>query len=81
MFCGSSYRNVAVQPLMNAVVDYLPSPNDRFYDFVQAYASNQDLCALAFKIQNDTQRGPLTFMRIYSGQIETVYSSINRFQS
>ncbi len=72
MLCGSSYRNVGVQPLMDAIVNYLPSPADRNYEFVQAYAANRDLFSLAFKIQNDVQRGPLTFVRIYSGQIESV---------
>lgn len=57
---------------MDAIVNYLPSPADRSYDFVKAYAANHDLCSLAFKIQNDAQRGPLTFVRIYSGHIETV---------
>lgn len=57
---------------MDAIVNYLPSPADRSYDFVQAYAANRDLCSLVFKIQNDPQRGPLTFVRIYSGHIEAV---------
>lgn len=72
MLCGSSYRNMGVQPLMDAIVHYLPSPSDRNYHFVTAYAANHDLCGLAFKIQNDVQRGPLTFVRIYSGEITTV---------
>lgn len=72
VLCGSSYRNVGVQPLLDAITNYLPSPADRSYDFVQSYAANNDLCSLAFKIQNDVQRGPLTYVRIYSGRIETV---------
>lgn len=72
VLCGSSYRNVGVQPLLDAITNYLPSPADRSYEFVQSYAANDALCSLAFKIQNDVQRGPLTFVRIYSGQIETV---------
>ncbi|KAK4016807.1 hypothetical protein OUZ56_031775 [Daphnia magna] len=71
VLCGSSYRNVGVQPLLDAITNYLPSPADRSYDFVQSYAANNDLCSLAFKIQNDVQRGPLTYVRIYSGRIET----------
>ena len=74
MLCGSSFRNIGVQPLLNAITHYLPSPTDRNYEFVQSYAANKDLCSLAFKIQNDVQRGPLTFVRIYSGQIESVIS-------
>ena len=72
VLCGSSYKNVGVQPLMDAIVNYLPSPADRDYEFVQPYAENRDLFSLAFKIQNDVQRGPLTFVRIYSGKIESV---------
>lgn len=72
MLCGSSYRNIGVQPLMDAVVEYLPSPKDRDHSFAKPYAVNKDLCALAFKIQNDVQKGPLTFVRIYCGSIESV---------
>lgn len=72
VLCGSSYRNIGVQPLLDGITQYLPSPADRTYEFVQAYAANHDLCALAFKVQNDVQRGPITFVRIYSGQIDSV---------
>lgn len=58
---------------MDSVLSYLPSPKDRHHEFVEAYSANNLLCALAFKIQNDSQRGPLTFLRIYSGAIETVH--------
>lgn len=71
VLCGSSYRNIGVQPLMDSVISYLPSPKDRNHEFVEAYTANNLLCALAFKIQNDSQRGPLTYLRIYSGKIET----------
>lgn len=57
---------------MDAVVNYLPSPKDRSHEFVEAYHENNSLCALAFKITNDVQRGPLTFLRLYCGQIEAV---------
>ena len=73
VLCGSSYRNIGVQPLMDSVISYLPSPKDRNHEFVEAYTANNLLCALAFKIQNDSQRGPLTYLRIYSGKIETVF--------
>lgn len=57
---------------MDAVVEYLPSPKDRDHSFAKPYATNKDLCALSFKIQHDAQKGPLTFVRIYCGSIETV---------
>nr|KAF6354868.1 GTP dependent ribosome recycling factor mitochondrial 2 [Myotis myotis] len=47
---------------------YLPSPEERNYEFLQWYKG--DLCALAFKVLHDKQRGPLVFMRIYSGMIK-----------
>lgn len=68
---GSSYKNTGVQPLMNAVVRYLPSPLDRKNKTVGLYAPQ--LCALAFKTVHDKQRGgALTFVRIYSGHVEKV---------
>ncbi|KAK3595516.1 hypothetical protein CHS0354_021616 [Potamilus streckersoni] len=69
VLCGSSLRNKGVQELMDAVVDYLPSPLDVKYDFTDYY--RDDLCALAFKIIHDKIRGPLTFLRIYSGTIKS----------
>lgn len=81
VLCGSSYKNIGVQPLMDSVLSYLPSPKDRHHEFVEAYSANNLLCALAFKIQNDSQRGPLTFLRIYSGAIETGDKVYNVTQS
>jgi len=81
VLCGSSYKNIGVQPLMDSIVSYLPSPKDRHHEFVEAYSANNLLCALAFKIQNDLQRGPLTFLRIYSGNIETGDKVYNVTQS
>lgn len=68
ILCGSSLRNKGVQPLLDAIVSYLPSPSDIHYDFVPYY--KDDLCALAFKIIHDKQRGVLTFARIYSGKMQ-----------
>ncbi|KAG0725484.1 Ribosome-releasing factor 2, mitochondrial [Chionoecetes opilio] len=67
---GSSYKNVGVQPLMNAVVDYLPSPQDCTQPAaLSLYAPS--LCALAFKIVHDRQRGGvLTYLRVYSGRLD-----------
>lgn len=68
VLCGSALKNKGVQPLLDAVTTYLPSPEERNYEFLQWYKG--DLCALAFKVLHDKQRGPLVFMRIYSGMIK-----------
>lgn len=78
--CGSAFKNKGVQPLLDAVVDYLPSPLD--VPAIQGLkldgvtpderASSDDVpfSALAFKIMNDPFVGTLTFARIYSGKLE-----------
>ena len=66
--CGSAYKNIGVQPLLDAVVGLLPSPRDIRYPFLEHY-SKSDLVALAFKIIHHPQKGVLTFVRIYSGKI------------
>src|SRR3989338_4028715 len=79
VFCGSSLRNKGVQPLLDAVVEYLPSP----LDVPPAKGENpktgaveerkpdvnQPVSGLAFKIQTDPHVGKLTYMRIYSGKV------------
>ncbi|CAG5121381.1 unnamed protein product [Candidula unifasciata] len=78
VLCGSSLKNKGVQPLLDAIILYLPSPVDISYGFVKYYSNH--LCALAFKVIHDKQRGPLAFVRIYSGMLKSgsyVYN-INR---
>src|SRR5205085_3785544 len=78
--CGSAFKNKGVQPLLDAVVDYLPSPLD--VAAIKGILPNGDedsrpsddaapFSALAFKIMNDPFVGTLTFARIYSGKLET----------
>jgi elongation factor G len=89
--CGSAFRNKGVQPLLDAVVDYLPSPLDippftgidpRDDSTVERKADDSDpFCALAFKIMNDPFVGHLTFVRVYSGTLNSgdhVYISTRR---
>ena len=80
MFCGSAFKNKGVQPLLDAVVDYLPSPIDvppmKAIDLkgneVERKASDSEpLSALAFKIMDDPFVGTITFCRIYSGTLES----------
>ncbi|BFZ57500.1 Ribosome-releasing factor 2, mitochondrial [Savitreella phatthalungensis] len=73
---GAAFRNIGVQPLLDAVVDYLPSPDDvpaaivLFNGKARALSVEEDpACALAFKVIIDAQRGPMTFIRVYAGTI------------
>ncbi|CAH0395875.1 unnamed protein product [Bemisia tabaci] len=69
VLCGSAYKNVGVQKLMDAVVQYLPSPLDRHdADILNLFGHN--LYARVFKIMHDKMKGPITFFRIYSGKLE-----------
>ncbi|XP_014478034.1 PREDICTED: ribosome-releasing factor 2, mitochondrial [Dinoponera quadriceps] len=63
---GSSYKNVGVQPLMDSVVLYLPSPGNKSSSYRHF---GDDLAARVFKIVHDKHRGPITFFRIYSGNM------------
>ena len=69
VLCGSSFKNKGVQALLDAILRYLPDPTQRPHPVVKYYKDN--LCALAFKIVHDKQRGPLTFLRLYTGEIKT----------
>lgn len=76
IFCGASFRNMGVQPLLDGVVDYLPSPQDKALVTVSYFGgkerallviSEERMCALAFKVVNDPKRGMMVFVRVYSG--------------
>ena len=79
VLCGSAYRHKGVQPLLDAVVDYLPGPLDvppmhgldkDGKDVVRETKDDAPFAALAFKIMNDSF-GSLTFIRVYSGKLES----------
>jgi elongation factor G len=78
--CGSSYRNKGVQPLLDAIVDFLPSPldipaivgkNAKGEDEVRKADDDAPFAALAFKIMADPFVGKLAFIRVYSGTLKT----------
>src|SRR5579875_3292950 len=87
VLCGSAFKNKGVQPLLDAVVDYLPSPLDipptKGIDYkteaeVERKASDDEpLSVLAFKIMDDPFVGSLTFCRIYSGKLEAGMGLLN----
>ncbi|CAL7949800.1 unnamed protein product [Xylocopa violacea] len=66
---GSSYKNIGVQPLMDSILLYLPSPNESTYSIYHR-CFDQNLSARAFKVVHDQQKGPITFFRIHSGSIK-----------
>ncbi len=81
VFCGSAFKNKGVQPLLDAVVDFLPSPLDvpevegvdpASGETMNCPASDEEpFSALAFKIMADPFAGQLTYFRVYSGRLET----------
>ena len=89
VLCGTAFKNKGVQPLLDAVIDYLPSPLDlpdvegtkpgTDEVITRKADDNQPLSALAFKIMNDPFVGSLTFTRIYSGTLTAgsyIYNSV-----
>jgi elongation factor G len=93
VLCGASYRNKGVQPLLDAVVDYLPSPleappvpgrDPRTGEVVYRRAEDDEpLAAFAFKVAVDRNVGQLVYLRIYSGRLArgmTVYNASKRSQ-
>ncbi len=87
ILAGSAFKNKGVQPLLDAVVDYLPSPVDipptPGLDFkteepvVRRASDDEPLSVLAFKIMDDPFVGSLTFCRIYSGKLESSMGLLN----
>lgn len=85
--CGTSYRNKGVQKLLDAIVDYMPSPvdippvsgiNPSTDETVERHADdNEPFSALAFKIMTDPFVGKLCFFRVYSGKIKTGSAVLN----
>ncbi len=91
VLCGTAFKNKGVQPLLDAVIDYLPSPLDiaaiqgTLIDNETPAERHADVeepfSALAFKIQTDKHLGRLTYARIYSGTIETGTQVMNSTKS
>jgi elongation factor G len=79
VFCGSAFKNKGVQPLMDGVIDYMPSPldvppvsgfNQDGEEIQREAGENAPVSALAFKVQSDPHVGKLTYMRVYSGTLK-----------
>ena len=92
VLCGSAFKNKGVQSLLDAVIDFLPSPMDIFGGEITGHHPNmkdhiarkvddkEKFAALAFKIMTDPYVGKLTFFRVYTGTLETgsyIYNSIS----
>ena len=87
VLCGSAFKNKGVQPLLDSVVDFLPSPIDVEHvtgvlpdsdtPVERRTSDDEPFSGLAFKIMNDPFVGSLTFMRVYSGVLETGSGVLN----
>jgi len=86
VLCGSAFKNKGVQPLLDAVVDYLPSPLDvppikgidpKGNEVVRKPSDTEPMALLAFKIMDDPFVGTITFCRIYSGRLESGTGVLN----
>jgi len=86
VLAGSAFKNKGVQPLLDAVVDYLPSPLDvppikgidsKGNEVVRKASDSEPLAMLAFKIMDDPFVGTITFCRIYSGRLESGTGVLN----
>ena len=90
MLCGSAFKNKGVQAMLDAVVEYLPSPidrpavmgeNDRGVSEERPANDEAPFAALAFKIMTDPYVGQLTFLRVYSGVLKSGDTVINSIKS
>jgi elongation factor G len=87
VLCGSAFKNKGVQPLLDAVVDFLPTPLDRGemhgidphseQEISRKPSDDEPLSLLAFKIMDDPFVGTITFCRIYSGKLESGMGLVN----
>ncbi|WP_433793318.1 elongation factor G [Actinoplanes sp. CA-252034] len=87
VLCGSAFKNKGVQPMLDAVVEFLPSPldipaiegtaTDGETVVLRKPSNDEPFSALAFKIQTDKHLGKLTYVRVYSGTLETGTQVIN----
>ena len=87
VLCGSAFKNKGVQPMLDAVVDYLPSPLDieaihgtaldGETEVIRHADESEPFSALAFKIQTDQHLGKLTYIRVYSGRLTTSSAVLN----
>ena len=87
VFCGSAFKNKGVQPLLDGVLDYLPSPVDverikgidlKTEEEIMVQSSDSEkVSLLAFKVMNDPFVGSLTFCRVYSGKVESGMQLLN----
>ena len=88
VLCGASFKNIGVQTMLDAVIDYLPSPldvgptvghdvQDLEKEILRQPSVDEPFSALAFKIQNDSFAGTLTYIRVYSGKLETGSAAMN----
>ncbi|HOO46941.1 MAG TPA: elongation factor G [Deltaproteobacteria bacterium] len=86
VLCGSAFKNKGVQPLLDAIVEYLPSPleagkvvgkNDSGEEITRRPGDEEAFAALAFKVMNDPYVGQLTFVRVYSGVVNVGDSVFN----
>ncbi|MFP6708016.1 MAG: elongation factor G [Alphaproteobacteria bacterium] len=87
VLCGSAFKNKGVQPLLDAVVDYLPAPTDlkaiigshpdTEAEVIRRSSDEEPFAALAFKVMTDPFVGSLTFVRVYSGTLDSGSSVLN----
>ncbi len=85
VYCGSAFKNKGVQPMLDGVVDFLPSPDDippiihaHDEENIRHHSSDDPMSALAFKIMADKHMGKVTFIRVYSGILkagDTIYNA------